>query len=461
MNSKIEFIEYDKLDHPIRIQFMDGSNIQYVYAADGRKLKVKHQTAVDNLTVASGRKFDQPETQQKTTRLPAVDNTIVSSDRKLDLSESQLKSQTVQYYMGNFVLTNGILDRYYFGSDGYAKFTNGKPVYSSRTKGYTYSTVNSSDVLLNPEYRVTQNVYPYYFVKDHLGSNRMVADNPSTMVSYYPYGGIYYDDFRFYQADDNHLYNGKEMDRMYGLDWLDYGARMDNPAIGLWTQMDPLAEKYYHINPYVYCAGNPIRYVDNDGRAPGDFFATMDLAALDFGMLYNDNSIREKREYGSSIFKIQRDDGRICYSYSIPAMGSTKKGGSSVVPSSAPDGYETVATIHTHGAYSFGDFDDNHFSGAKNDNGNAYSKSQLENLKDETTDIGIANKLNIDSYLATPNGTLQHYDVKKHNIFTISKSMPSDINDPTRYNNVSINEKNNVGIFKSIIQRIKFALKFL
>ena len=55
------------------------------------------------------------------------------------------------------------------------------------------------------------------------------------------------------------------MDRMYGLDWLDYGARMYNPAVGLWTQMDPLAEKYYHINPYVYCAGNPVRFIDPDG----------------------------------------------------------------------------------------------------------------------------------------------------------------------------------------------------
>ena len=30
--------------------------------------------------------------------------------------------------------------------------------------------------------------------------------------------------------------------------------------------MDQYAEKYYHINPYLYCAGNPIRYVDPDGR---------------------------------------------------------------------------------------------------------------------------------------------------------------------------------------------------
>ena len=171
------------------------------------------------------------------------------------------------------------------GSDGYAKFTNGKPVYSSRTRGYTYSTVNSSDVLLNPEYRVTQNVYPYYFVKDHLGSNRMVADSPSTMVSYYPYGGIYYDDILFYQADDNHLYNGKEMDRMYGLDWLDYGARMDNPAICLWTQTDPLAEKFYHINPYLYCAGNPVRFIDPDGERP-----TVSEAARIAAHVYGDKS---------------------------------------------------------------------------------------------------------------------------------------------------------------------------
>jgi hypothetical protein len=30
--------------------------------------------------------------------------------------------------------------------------------------------------------------------------------------------------------------------------------------------MDPLAEKYYSISPYAYCANNPVRYVDRDGR---------------------------------------------------------------------------------------------------------------------------------------------------------------------------------------------------
>ena len=29
--------------------------------------------------------------------------------------------------------------------------------------------------------------------------------------------------------------------------------------------MDPLSEKYYHISPYAYCAGNPVNLVDPDG----------------------------------------------------------------------------------------------------------------------------------------------------------------------------------------------------
>jgi RHS repeat-associated protein len=36
----------------------------------------------------------------------------------------------------------------------------------------------------------------------------------------------------------------------------------------IFTTQDPLAEKYYSINPYAYCAGNPIKYIDPDGKQP-------------------------------------------------------------------------------------------------------------------------------------------------------------------------------------------------
>jgi len=32
------------------------------------------------------------------------------------------------------------------------------------------------------------------------------------------------------------------------------------------TGVDPLAEKYYSISPYAYCAGNPVNRIDYDGR---------------------------------------------------------------------------------------------------------------------------------------------------------------------------------------------------
>jgi RHS repeat-associated protein len=48
-------------------------------------------------------------------------------------------------------------------------------------------------------------------------------------------------------------YNGKEFVEMHGYDTYDYGARGYYPAMGRFTSVDPLAEKYYSISPYTYC----------------------------------------------------------------------------------------------------------------------------------------------------------------------------------------------------------------
>ncbi len=56
------------------------------------------------------------------------------------------------------------------------------------------------------------------------------------------------------------------LDRESGLDWYDSRARWLDPAVGRTTTMDPKAESYYSISPYAWCANNPVRFVDPDGK---------------------------------------------------------------------------------------------------------------------------------------------------------------------------------------------------
>lgn len=60
-------------------------------------------------------------------------------------------------------------------------------------------------------------------------------------------------------------YNVKELDRMHGLDWYEYGARFYDPALGRFHGVDRFAEKYASLTPYHYAANNPIYYIDVNG----------------------------------------------------------------------------------------------------------------------------------------------------------------------------------------------------
>jgi RHS repeat-associated protein len=68
------------------------------------------------------------------------------------------------------------------------------------------------------------------------------------------------------QGKQPRKYNGKELDRMHGLNLYDYSARQMEPALGRFTTVDPMCEKYYEWSPYAYAGNNPMKYVDPDGR---------------------------------------------------------------------------------------------------------------------------------------------------------------------------------------------------
>ena len=48
----------------------------------------------------------------------------------------------------------------------------------------------------------------------------------------------------------------------------DYDARQMDVISGRFTSVDPMAEKYYSVSPYVYCMGNPLKHIDPDGKDP-------------------------------------------------------------------------------------------------------------------------------------------------------------------------------------------------
>ena len=108
-----------------------------------------------------------------------------------------------------------------------------------------------------------------YHLKDHLGSIRAIVDGSGRLLEendYYAFGQRHPRSEHAQSSANRFKYNGKELQTVGGLGYLDYGARMYDQSLGRWFTTDPLSEKYYGLSPYVYCGNNPLKYVDPDGK---------------------------------------------------------------------------------------------------------------------------------------------------------------------------------------------------
>lgn len=183
----------------------------------------------------------------------SVSYVYAADGRKLQTVHIINGTTTTTDYVGNMIYENGILKRIlvdggYYENDGY-----------------------------------------YFYIQDHLGNNRVVAKEDGSVIQtseYYPFGMTFAESTS--TDAQPYKYNGKELDTKGGLNLYDYGARHYEPALGRFMTMDPLAEKYYSISPYAYCAGNPLKYID----LKGDSVSVADLYARNKqGELINPNQV--------------------------------------------------------------------------------------------------------------------------------------------------------------------------
>ena len=108
-----------------------------------------------------------------------------------------------------------------------------------------------------------------WYLKDHLGNNRVLANDCGYAMAerhYDPYGAEIdiatstpFYPFISGMTESPYKYGGKEWNATTST--YDFEARYLSPGFHRFTTMDPLAEKYYSISPYAYCAGNPVNLV--------------------------------------------------------------------------------------------------------------------------------------------------------------------------------------------------------
>ncbi len=191
------------------------------------------------------------------------------------------------------VVKSGVVmnDSYTYSIDVNVEFSGSQDLVLEVGSGLTYNLdpgMNTIEVLAPPSGATDLSIHcasgspqtsfgvKLFKLTEHISPSIDISYTVNHVVDYYPYGKVVRE---FVEGEkERYLTTQHERDEETGLDYR--GARYYDHEVARFLSTDPWQDKYPAWSTYNYCLGNPIKFIDPNGKGPTDWFLSQKTGQL-------------------------------------------------------------------------------------------------------------------------------------------------------------------------------------